>query len=81
MIQKRYMKKFIKKPCDMKIRALVSRIQELNNYLPSFPPSVSGTVINAALNTVYILNLDVILNLKYFYFYQLILITDIVLFA
>ena len=38
------MEKFIKKPHDMKIRALVSRIQELNNYLPSFPPSVSGTV-------------------------------------
>ena len=43
VIQKRYMKKFIKKPRDMKIRALVSRIQELNNYLPSFPPSVSET--------------------------------------
>ena len=26
----------------MKIRALVSRIQELNDYLPSFPPSVAG---------------------------------------
>ena len=43
VIQKRYMKKFIKKPRNMKIRALVSRIQELNNYLPSFPPAVAGT--------------------------------------
>ena len=44
VIQKRYMKKFIKKPRDMKTCALVSRIQELNNYLPSFPPSASETV-------------------------------------
>ena len=43
VIQKRYMKKFIKKPRNMKIRTLVSRIQELNDYLPSFPPSVAGT--------------------------------------
>ena len=43
VIQKRYMKKFIKKPRNMKIRALVSRIQELNDYLPSLPPSVTGT--------------------------------------
>ena len=43
VIQKRYMKKFIKKPRNMKIRALVSRIQELNNYLPSFPQAVAGT--------------------------------------
>ena len=43
VIQKRYMKKFIKKPRDMKIRALVSRVQELNNYLPSFPPPAPET--------------------------------------
>mgnify|MGYP003344119829 FL=1 len=36
-LQKRYLKQCIKKPRDMKIRALVGRVQELNNYLPSFP--------------------------------------------
>ena len=43
VLQKRYMKKFIKKPRDMKIRALVSRVQELNNYLPKFPPPAPET--------------------------------------
>ena len=37
VLQKRYLKQCIKKPRDMKIRALVGRVQEMNNYLPSFP--------------------------------------------
>ena len=37
-LQKRYMRRFLRKPADMKIREFTARLQEINDYLPKFPP-------------------------------------------
>ena len=36
--QKRYMRRFMRKPSNMKIREFVARVNELNDYLKQFPP-------------------------------------------
>ena len=36
--QKRYMRRIVRKPKEMKIRQYVARFSELNSYLESFPP-------------------------------------------
>ena len=41
-MQKRYMRRFMRKPKSMTIRAYVSRVNELNLYLPLFPPFANG---------------------------------------
>lgn len=38
LLQKRYMRRFLRKPMTMKTREYVARIIELNNYVPLFPP-------------------------------------------
>ena len=40
--QKRYMRRFIRKPFDMKVQDFVSRMGELNEYLTSFPNATPG---------------------------------------
>ena len=42
-VQKRYMRRFLRKPKDMTTRQWISRVTELNNYLESFPPLRAGT--------------------------------------
>jgi hypothetical protein len=42
LLQKRYMRRFLRKPSTMTTREYVARINEINNYLPSFPPTVEG---------------------------------------
>jgi hypothetical protein len=37
--QKRYMRRFLRKPRDLKIREFVTRLVEVNEYLNEFPPS------------------------------------------
>ncbi len=37
-LQKRFMRRFLRKPLHMKIREFVARVQELNQYLTYFPP-------------------------------------------
>ena len=37
-MQKRYMRRQMRKPREMTIRSYVARVQELNSYLKSFPP-------------------------------------------
>lgn len=44
-LQKRYLRRFVRKPLTMSVRKFVARIQEINNYLPSFPPQVPGEPI------------------------------------
>ena len=44
-LQKRYLRRFVRKPLTMSVRKFVTRIQEINNYLPSFPPQVPGEPI------------------------------------
>lgn len=41
-LQKRYMRRFIRKPADMSTRMFAARLQELNNYLPKFPTTAPG---------------------------------------
>ena len=36
--QKRYMRRFLRKPRDMKIREFMNRLNEMNAYLKEFPP-------------------------------------------
>ena len=40
--QKRYMRRFLRKPFDMKVQDFVSRMGELNEYLTSFPSATPG---------------------------------------
>ena len=42
LLQKRYMRRFVRKPMEMKTRDYVARLSELNSYLPSFPPVTAG---------------------------------------
>jgi hypothetical protein len=44
-LQKRYLRRFVRKPLTMNVRKFVARIQEVNNYLPFFPPQVLGEPI------------------------------------
>jgi hypothetical protein len=44
-LQKRYLRRFVRKPLTMNVRKFVARIQEINNYLPFFPPQVPGEPI------------------------------------
>ena len=37
-LQKRYMRRFMRKPRELKTRLYVARVTELNNYLKQFPP-------------------------------------------
>jgi hypothetical protein len=37
-IQKRYMRRFLRKPKDMKVREFMNRLVEVNMYLKEFPP-------------------------------------------
>jgi cell pole-organizing protein PopZ len=41
-LQKRYMRRFLRKPATMKTREYSARIVEMNNYLPKFPPLTEG---------------------------------------
>ena len=36
--QKRYMRRYLRKPQDMPIREFMNRLTEINEYLPQFPP-------------------------------------------
>ena len=42
-MQKHFLRRVVRKPASMKIREYAARIQELNNYLPSFPPGPGAT--------------------------------------
>ena len=37
-LQKRYMRRFMHKPADMKVRDFIARVQEINAHLANFPP-------------------------------------------
>ena len=40
--QKRWMRRFLKKPRDMPVREYIARVIEINNYLEEFPPVTIG---------------------------------------
>ena len=40
--QTRWMRRYLKKPCDMKTHDYVTRVQELNSYLTKFPAPVNN---------------------------------------
>ena len=40
LVQKRYLRRFVRKPITMTSREYVERIREINNFLPRFPPIV-----------------------------------------
>ena len=40
--QKRWMRRFLKKPRDMPVRDYIARVIEINDYLIEFPPTVVG---------------------------------------
>ena len=42
--QKRYLRRYVKKPKDLSVRDFISRVQELNNYLDKFPTDVEGVM-------------------------------------
>ena len=42
LMQKRYLRRFVRKPATMKIRDYAARLSEINNYLPSFPENANG---------------------------------------
>lgn len=44
-LQKRYMRRFVRKPLGMTSRMFVARVQEINNYLPYFPSQAPGEPI------------------------------------
>ena len=43
--QKRYMRRFMRKPQNMKIRLFIARVKELNEYLKLFPPFADSQAI------------------------------------
>ena len=43
--QKRYMRRYLKKPLGMKVRSFTTRLTQLNNYLSSFPPDSPGQLV------------------------------------
>jgi hypothetical protein len=42
LLQKRYMRWYLRKPAGMSTRDYVARLNEINAYLPSFPPAIAG---------------------------------------
>ena len=45
LYQKRYMRRSLAKPDEMTMREFMSRIQEINEYFPSFPPDYEGNAV------------------------------------
>jgi hypothetical protein len=41
-LQKRYMRRFVRKPASITTKQFAARLQELNAYLPKFPTAASG---------------------------------------
>ena len=41
-LQKRYLRRVVRKPVDMSTKQFAARINELNSYLPKFPPATIG---------------------------------------
>ena len=41
-LQKRYMRRFVRKPATMSTKQFAARLQELNAYLPKFPTAIAG---------------------------------------
>ena len=50
LIQKRYMRRFLRKPADVNTREWVARINEINAYLPLFPP-IRGVILAPPVTT------------------------------
>ena len=44
-IQKRHMRRQMRKPRDMRVRDFVARVQEINNHLDQFPPFAVGQTL------------------------------------
>ena len=49
-LQKRYMRRFVRKPVTMSTKQFAARLQELNSYLPKFPTTAPGQAVNAKLD-------------------------------
>ncbi len=47
LLQKRFMRRHLRKPRTTKTRDHVARLVEMNNYLPLFPPKVDGDTVTA----------------------------------
>ena len=45
--QKWYMYRYLRKPKTMKVRTFTTRLIQLNNYLPYFPPDCIGQMVTA----------------------------------
>ena len=45
--QKRYMYRYLRKPEEMKVCTFTTRLIQLNNYLPYFPPDCIGQTVTA----------------------------------
>ena len=48
-MQKRYLRRFVRKPATLKTREFVARLIEINSYLPEFPPTTTGGADPASL--------------------------------
>ena len=48
--QKRYMRRFLRKPLGTPMRDFVARLVEINNYLPQFPPQQLGGAAGVVLD-------------------------------
>ena len=48
--QKRYMYKYLRKPKTLNVCTLTTRLIQLNNYLPYFPPNCVGQMVTALLD-------------------------------
>lgn len=44
LLQKRFMRRYLRKPASMKTREYVARLVELNNYIPKFPPTAGNGI-------------------------------------
>ena len=49
LMQKRYLRRFVRKPATLKTREFVARLIEINSYLPEFPPTTTGGADPASL--------------------------------
>ena len=47
LIQKRYLRCFVRKQSGQKTHDFITRLREINNYLPKFPPVNAGEVPQA----------------------------------
>ena len=45
--QRRYMQRYLKKPPDMKVQSITTRLIQLNTYLPYFWPDHPGQLITS----------------------------------